>query len=225
MPPPLVTVVVPARDEAHRIAACVRSLLAQDHPADRMEVLVIDGMSSDGTAAAARDAARGAAADVRVIANPRRTAAAAMNEGLRAARGEVIIRLDAHAEAAPDFVSRAVLALARTGADAVGGPVATVGEGRTGRAIAAAMSSWFGAGGAAFRVGAAREIDVDTVAFPAWRREVFARVGEFDEAFARNQDDEFHLRLTRAGGRIVLTLEVRATYRCRSTLVDRKSVV
>lgn len=215
--PPFVTVVVPARNEARTVGACVRSLVAQDYPPARMEILVVDGMSTDGTVAAAVDAARGAATSVRVLPNPRRSAAAAMNVGIAEARGDVIIRLDAHAEAAPDFVSRAVEALTRTGADAVGGPIETVGDGATGRAIAAAMSSRFGTGGAAFRVGADVERDVDTVAFPAWRREVFDRAGLFDEAFLRNQDDEFHLRLTRGGGRIVLVPGIRATYRCRSS--------
>jgi GT2 family glycosyltransferase/SAM-dependent methyltransferase len=205
-------VVVPVRDEAGALARCLASLAAQDFAAERMEILVVDGMSADGTADAARRAG------VRVIENPRRTAAAAMNAGLRAAQGDVIVRLDAHAEAAPDFVSRSVAALDRTGADCVGGPIETAGDGVEGRAIAAAMSSRFGVGGAAFRVGTGRETDTDTVAFGAYRRSAFDRAGTFDESFLRNADDEFHLRLTRAGGRIVLVPEVRSTYRCRSSL-------
>ncbi len=213
-----VTVIVPVRDEAASIARCLASLLAQDFPAERMEILVVDGMSSDGTVRVVGDTARGAAATIRVIPNPRRTAAAAMNLGIREARGDVIVRLDAHAEAAPDFVRRSVEALGRTGADCVGGPIATVGEGATGRAIALSMSSRFGVGGAAFRTGSVREMDVDTVAFGAYRRSAFERAGTFDEALNRNQDDEFHLRLTRAGGRIVLVPEIRSTYRCRGSL-------
>jgi succinoglycan biosynthesis protein ExoA len=215
--PPTVTVIVPVRNEARSLRACLGSLLAQTYPAERLEILVVDGLSEDGTAALAREIAGGAAVAVRVLPNPRRTAAAAMNAGVREARGDVIVRLDGHAEAAPDFVERSVEALRRTGADCVGGPIATVGEGATGRAIALAMSSRFGAGGAAFRTGRDREAGVDTVAFPAYRRDVFARAGLFDETLARNQDDEFHLRLTRAGGRIVLAPEIRTTYRCRGT--------
>jgi glycosyltransferase involved in cell wall biosynthesis/SAM-dependent methyltransferase len=213
-----VTVIVPVRDEAASLARCLASLLAQDFPAARMEILVVDGMSADGSDRVARDAVRGATTSVRVIANPRRTAAAAMNLGIREARGDVIVRLDGHAEAAPDFVRRSVEALERTGADCVGGPIETVGEGATGRAIALAMSSRFGVGGAAFRTGGNRETDVDTVAFGAYRRSAFERAGPFDETFVRNQDDEFHLRLTRAGGRIVLVPGVRSTYRCRGSL-------
>jgi succinoglycan biosynthesis protein ExoA len=218
VPDPFVTVIVPVRDEAASLRGCLASLSVQDYPAERLEILVVDGMSADDTAGVAREIAASAPRTIRVIENRKRTAAAAMNAGIREARGEVIVRLDAHAEAAPDFVRRSVAALERTGADCVGGPIATVGDGTTGRAIAAAMSSRFGVGGAAFRTTRGRERDVDTVAFGAYGRAVFDRVGMFDESFVRNSDDEFHLRLTRAGGRIVLVPEVRSTYRCRGTI-------
>jgi len=214
---PFVTVIMPVRNEAALLPRNLGSFLAQDWPADKLEILVVDGGSTDGTADVARAAAGGARPRVRVLANSRRSAAAAMNVGIAAARGDVVMRLDGHAEAAPDFVRRGVEALARTGADCVGGPITTVGDGATGRAIAVAMSSRFGVGGAAFRTSTDRERDVDTVAFPAYRRDVFARIGTFDETFRRNQDDEFHLRLTRAGGRIALVPEIRSTYRCRGT--------
>jgi glycosyltransferase involved in cell wall biosynthesis/SAM-dependent methyltransferase len=218
VPEPFVTVIVPVRDEAASLRRCLASLAAQDYAAERMEILVVDGMSTDGTADAAREFAASAARPIRVIVNPRCTAAAAMNAGIREARGDVIIRLDAHAEAAPDFVRRSVDALSRTRADCVGGPITTTGEGATGRAIALAMSSRFGVGGAAFRTTRGRETDADTVAFGAYRRAVFERLGGFDETFVRNQDDEFHLRLTRGGGRIVLVPGIHATYRCRGTI-------
>jgi glycosyltransferase involved in cell wall biosynthesis/SAM-dependent methyltransferase len=217
VPEPSVSVIVPVRDEAAPLRRCLASLAAQDFDPERTEILVVDGMSRDGTADAAREIASSARTAVRVIPNPRRTAAAAMNAGLRAATGDVIVRLDAHAEAAPDFLRRSVEALERTGADCVGGPIETAGDGTRGRAIAAAMSSRFGVGGAAFRTARGGERDVDTVAFGAYRRGVFERVGTFDESFVRNQDDEFHLRLTRGGGRIVLVPGIRTTYRCRAT--------
>jgi succinoglycan biosynthesis protein ExoA len=214
---PLVTVIVPVRDEARFLPACLASLLAQDWPRDRLEILVVDGLSCDGTDVLARNLALDAS-NVRVLVNPRLTAAAALNVGIREARGEVIARLDGHAEAAPDFVRRSVEALAATGADAVGGPIETVGDGPTGRAIAAAMTSRFGTGGAAFRTGRGGARDVDTVAFPAWRRDVFERFGLFDERFVRNQDDEFHLRVRRGGGRIAFVPDIRTRYWGRSCL-------
>jgi len=215
---PFVTVIMPVRNEAAFLPRSLGSLLAQDWPSERFEILVVDGASTDGTTDVARAVAATSRATVRVLVNPRRSAAAGMNFGVAAAHGDVILRLDGHAEAAADFVRRSVDALTRTGADCVGGPIATVGDGAAGRAIAVAMSSRFGVGGAAFRLAADRERDVDTVAFPAYRRDVFARVGKFDETFARNQDDEFHLRLKRAGGRIVLAPEIRSTYSCRGSL-------
>jgi glycosyltransferase involved in cell wall biosynthesis/SAM-dependent methyltransferase len=215
---PFVTAVMPVRNEAASLRRSLASLVAQDWPPERFEILVVDGASTDGTADVARTIAATSRTTVRVLANPRRTAAAAMNVGVAAARGDVIVRLDGHAEAAPDFVRRGVEALARTGADCVGGPIVTVGDGATGRAVAVAMRSRFGVGGAAFRSPTDRARDVDTVAFPAYRRDVFARFGNFDETFVRNQDDEFHLRMTRAGARIVLVPEIRSTYRCRSSL-------
>ena len=224
---PFVTVVMPVRNEARHLAASLGAVLAQDWPAERFEILVVDGRSTDGTAALARDIAAHAAAhvQVRVLDNPAHHAAAALNIGLRAARGDVIVRVDGHAEIAPDFVRRSVAALLSSGADAAGGPIVTRAPddaGPTARALAVAMSTAFGAGNAAFRTGAgdppndAR--DVDTVAFAAYRRAALERLGGFDERFPRNQDDELHLRLVRAGGRIRLDPSIRTTYRCRRTL-------
>jgi glycosyltransferase involved in cell wall biosynthesis len=211
-PLPFVSVVLPVRNEASYLERSLGAVLAQDHPADRMEILVVDGGSTDGTAQRAQelDSAR-----VRVLSNPAGTAAAAMNLGIAAARGDVILRVDGHAEIGPAHISRALAALALTGADVVGGPIVTRGRGFAGRALALAMSSRLGVGGSRFRVDAAHAGDVDTVPFPAYTRSVLQRVGSFDESFVRNQDDEFHLRLTRAGGRIHLAPELVSIYHAR----------
>ena len=211
---PRVTVILPVRNEVATAGRAIASILSQDWPPGRLEILVVDGLSTDGTA----EAARRAGPRVRVLCNPRRTAAAGLNLGLREASGDVIVRLDGHAEAGPGFLREAVAALDATGADCVGGPIETIGEGASGRAIAAAMSSRFGAGGAEFRMTPGRPREVDTVAFGAYRRAAFGRAGVFDPGFVRDQDDEFHLRLRLAGGRIVLVPQIRSTYRCRGTL-------
>jgi GT2 family glycosyltransferase len=122
-----------------------------------------------------------------------------------------------HGELAPDFVREAVAALARTGADAVGGPIETRGDGAWGRAIAAALSSPFGVGGARFRY-SQRESEVDTVAFAAYRRDVFDRIGGFDENMAGDEDGDFHARLRAAGGRILLSPRIHAVYHARGSL-------
>ena len=211
-PTPFVSVVMPVRNEATFLERSLGAVLAQDHPADRMEILVVDGGSEDGTGQRAKELG---AARVRVLSSPTGTAAAAMNLGIAAARGDVILRVDGHAEIGPAHISRALDALSVTGADVVGGPIVTRGRGFAGRALALAMSSRLGVGGSRFRVDAAHTGDVDTVPFPAYTRTILRRVGGFDESFVRNQDDEFHLRLTRAGGRIHLAPELVSIYHAR----------
>lgn len=217
---PFVSVVVPCRNERARIVPCLDSVLGGDYPADRLEVLVADGMSDDGTRerlaeVAARDPR------VRVLDNPRRVTPAALNVGVRAARGDVIVRVDAHSEYPRDYVRALVGWLARSGADNVGGVCRTVpaGPGARARAIARALSHPLGVGTSHFRTGAvgAAAREVDTVPFGCWRRDVFARVGGFDEELVRNQDDEFNHRLRRAGGRVVLVPDVVTTYYARGT--------
>lgn len=205
---PFVSVIIPARNAAAQLAPTLTALLAGDYPPERMEVLVVDGASADGTAALLDDLA---ARDPRVrrLHNPAGSTPAGLNVGLRAARGKVIVRLDAHALPAPDYVSACVAALARTGADAVGGRMVGVGTTPFGRAVARATSQPFGAGDAAFRLGG--EGPVDTVYLGAWPRRVFERVGLFDEGLARNQDYEFCERIRRAGGVVWLDPAIRTT--------------
>jgi glycosyltransferase involved in cell wall biosynthesis len=134
---PLVSVVIPLRNEAAHICKCIDSVLAQDYPPDRLEVIAVDGDSDDATL----QVLHGYGEHVRVLRNPARIVPTAMNIGIRAARGEIIARVDAHTELAADYIRIGVETLQRTGADNVGGPMRTVGGGRWGDAIALAMSS------------------------------------------------------------------------------------
>jgi succinoglycan biosynthesis protein ExoA len=213
---PFVSVVMPVRNEAGFIERSLGSVLGQDYPADRMEVIVADGMSDDGTremvcAAAGRDAR------VRLVDNPGRIAPTALNAALAGARGTIIIRVDGHTEIASDYVRQCVLELERTGADNVGGRMEAEGNGTVRQAIAAATSSPFGVGGARFHYSEAEEW-VDTVYLGAWRRTTFDSLGLFDEELVRNQDDEFNYRLRAAGGRILLSPKIRSRYYGRSSL-------
>jgi succinoglycan biosynthesis protein ExoA len=215
---PLVSVVVPIRNEAATIGRCLSALAAQDYPRSRVEILVVDGASDDGTQAVVADLA---AADhrVRMLHNPARFAAQAMNVGIAAARGEIVARVDGHAIVPSDFLARTVDALRRRAdVDCVSGALDTRGSTPTGKAIAAVMSSTAGVGPARFRTGARAERLVDTVAFPVYRRAALDRVGGFDEELVRNQDDELNLRLTRRGGKILLLPDLRIVYFCQSTL-------
>ena len=154
--------------------------------------------------------------DLRLFENPRRRTAAGLNAGLAEARGAVIVRVDGHATIARDFLSRNVEALEKTGADCVGGVITSEGDTYTGRAIALAMSSRFGVGGVGFRVGG--EGPVETVAFGAYRREVFDRIGGFTEDIDKGEDDEFNYRLLDHGGTIMLVPGIEATYTVRGDL-------
>lgn len=215
-PLPAVSVIVPARNEEAHLADCLAAIAAQDYPAERLEVLVVDGGSRDGTLAAAR---RRADSDprFRLLDNPRGQVAAALNLGVAAASGEILLRVDAHTLPAPDYVRRCVEALAATGADNVGGPMAPAGDTPVGRAVALAMGSRFGVGTARFRF--AREVEeVDTVYLGAFPRRVLERVGPFNEELERNQDYEMNFRIRREGGRIVVDPRIRSVYRTRRTL-------
>jgi glycosyltransferase involved in cell wall biosynthesis len=209
---PLVSVIIPMRNEAGSIAALLETVLAQDYPADRLEVLVVDGDSDDGSAAvvqgvAARDAR------VRLLHNPQRIVPPALNIAIRAARGDVIARVDGHTQLAPDYLRIGVETLARSGADNVGGRMDAVGGGWFGNAVADATASPAGVG-SYFHFGT-EERDVDTVYLGMWPRAVFERVGLFDEELVRNQDDEFNYRLRKLGGRVRLNPAMRSWYQNR----------
>jgi len=215
---PAVSIVLPCRNESEHIAACLRSILAQeDLPDGRgFEVLVADGMSDDGTRAKLQAIA---AADprVRIIDNPERIVPTGLNAAIRAARGEIIIRMDAHTEYAPDYVRQCVAVLEETGADNVGGPWQARGTGPVQAAIAAAFHSPFACGAARSHY-SSFEGFLDNVYLGCWRRETLVRIGLFDEELVRNQDDELNFRLVRNGGRLWQSPRIQSWYRPRSSL-------
>lgn len=216
---PFVTVIMPIRDEADFIARSLGAVLAQDYPPERMEIIIADGMSSDDTRAEiARLAAQHPERAIMVIDNPRQIVPTGMNLAQRMARGAIIVRVDGHCEIAPDYISQCVAHLQRGEADGVGGPIETVGQTPNSQSIALAMSSWFGVGGSAFRTVKNRPLYADTVAFPAYRRDVVERVGAYDESLVRNQDDEYNYRLRKLGFRLLLTPKIRSRYYSRATL-------
>lgn len=215
---PLVTIILPCRNEAKYIARCLDTLLATTYPQDRLELLVMDGRSEDRT----REIVAAYAVRfpwIRLLDNPRRIAPAALNLGIEAARGEVIVRVDAHALYPPEYLGRLVQALTTTGADNVGGPVVVLPADRTPRAkaIAVALAHPFGVGNSWFRIGSAQPRWVDTVAYGCWRRDLFERIGKFDEDLVRDQDEEFNYRTIARGGRVLLLPEAVSYYYARPT--------
>lgn len=213
---PNVSIVMPVRNEAPFIARSLRAVLAQDYPSERLEVIVADGMSADGTRELV-SSFQGQHARLCLIDNPEKIAPTGLNTALRQATGDIIIRVDGHCEVAADYVRRCVAQL-QAGVDCVGGPIETVGETFSARAIALAMGSKFGVGGAAFRTVNDRQIEVETVAFPAYTRQAIERAGLFDEELVRNQDDEYNYRLRELGGRILLCPNIHSRYYSRGSL-------
>ncbi|MCG8460674.1 MAG: glycosyltransferase family 2 protein [Holophagales bacterium] len=218
--PPLVSVVMPVRNEGAYIERSLGAVLAQSYGLGNMQILVVDGLSDDDTrerVAAIRE--RHPEATIELLDNPGRTAPCALNLGISRATGEVVVRVDGHCEIGTDYVANGVHHLSEGVADGVGGPLETVGETPTARAIAAAMGSPFGVGNSAFRTsepgGPARV--VDTVAFPAYTRRILDLAGPFDEELVRNQDDEYNYRLRKLGGRLLLVGDMPARYYSRGT--------
>jgi succinoglycan biosynthesis protein ExoA len=216
-PLPFVSVVMPVRNERAYIERSLGAVLGQDYPAELMEIVVADGMSDDGTAEMLQQMA---AADPRVtvIENPKRTAPCALNLATARTRGDIVVRVDGHCQVAPDFVSRCVQHLLEDGIDGVGGCLVTVGESKEAEAIAAAMSSPFGVGGAAFRTAHDITMLADTIPFPAYTRQIIEAAGPYDEEFTKNQDDEYNYRIRKIGGKLLLSSDVKSVYYSRATL-------
>ncbi len=208
---------MPVRNEGTFIKRSLGAVLAQDYPTDRMEIFVIDGMSTDETRDEV-DRLRIIHPNLRLLDNPKGIVPTGLNIGLQHARGEIIVRVDGHCEIAPDYVSQCVANLNKRGVDAVGGPIETIGETPTAQTIALAMSSTFGVGGSSFRTVNDREMFVDTVAFPGYTRHAIEKAGLFDEELVRNQDDEYNYRLRKLDCRILLSPKIHSRYYSRSSV-------
>ncbi|HAF61782.1 MAG TPA: glycosyltransferase family 2 protein [Anaerolineaceae bacterium] len=212
---PSVSLLVAVRNEAEHIEDLIASIKAQEYPADKLEVIILDGGSTDGTREIVKALIK-EHANYRLIGNPKTIQSAAWNLGLDVCRGEIISIVSGHVILAPDYVSKAVATLQRTCADMVGGTIRAVSATRVGEAIALAMSHPFGVGGARHRY-TEREEETDSVFMGFCHRSVYEEIGVYDEELVRNQDDEFSYRLTKAGGRILCNPEIKSYYHSRST--------
>lgn len=213
---PMVTIAMPCLNEERFIETCVQSVLAQDYPKDAIEVLVADGRSSDGTrdilARLSREDPR-----IKMIDNPERIQAAGMNHIIRAARGEIVIRMDVHCEYASDYVRTCVDVLDRTGADNVGGAQRARPTTFFQRALCAALTSGLGVGGAKYR-SPETEGFVDTVFLGAFRRRIFDTVGMYDPGAITNEDAELNQRILASGGKVYLSRAIVVHYHPRESM-------
>lgn len=212
---PVISIIIACRDEKASIRTLLASIAEQDIE-DRWEAIIADGMSGDGTRQILIEQA---AADprFRLVDNPGRFVSYGLNTAIREARGEIIVRMDAHTRYAPDYLRHSVATLRQAGADNVGGPALTTAVSYFGRAIAAAYHSRFSCGGARFH-DPSYEGPVDTVPYGCWYKSTLLRLGLFDEQLVRNQDDELNLRIRRAGGIVWQSPVIRSWYRPRADL-------
>ncbi len=216
---PFVSVIMPVCKEAAFIARSLGAVLAQDYPADRMEVIVTDGMSTDGTREIVQ-ALQAQYPNLKLIDNPGKIVSTGLNAALDAAFGEILIRVDGHSEVARDFVRQNVSVMQEhPEAWSVGGPIIHHACSHNGKAIAIAMAHPIGVGNALHRF-AGYEGWGEGAQFPAFRRWVFQKVGRFDEQLVRNQDDELNYRLIQAGGRIYISPRIRHIYFVRERFLQ-----
>lgn len=214
----MLSVICPIYNEEKYITQFLDSLLQQDYPKDDLEILLVDGMSKDRSREmVAEYTAR--YPFIQLIDNPEKIVPYAMNRGIEEARGDVIMRLDAHASYQPDYFSVLVKGLKRLGADNVGTVCKTDVLNKTPKtlAIREVLGNKFGVGNSTFRTGIDREQEVETVPFGCWPQEVFEKYGKYDVRLVRNQDIELNKRIIRGGGKIYILPDTYCTYLARET--------
>lgn len=214
---PFVSIVMPVRNEADFIEKAIQGILENDYPADKLEILVADGCSDDGTQDIVNNISQ-KDHRVRLLENKGRIVSTGLNMALKQIRGDVFIRIDGHAEVTKDFISKSVnCLLAHPEAWVAGGYWKTESDGYVGQVIAAATQSPVGVGDASHRLG---NYDgwVDTVSYGTHHKWVLDKIGFFDEELVRNQDDEFNMRINLAGGKIWISSDIYSTYFSRSSL-------
>ncbi len=218
---PFASIIIPCRNEEKFIGKCLDSIVANDYPKDRLEVFVLDGRSEDSTRQILQSY-DDAYEHITVLDNPNKTTPYAFNIGVRKATGDVIMLMGAHSTYRADYISNSVASLRKYAADNVGGIVRILpdNETRFGKAIAQAMSHPFCAGPAHYKTGTDSPRWVDTVFGGCYRRDVFERIGLFNEALVRSQDIEFNIRLRKAGGRILLMPSIVSHYYPRSSFTS-----
>ena len=217
---PLVSAIVLCRNEEKFISKCLDSIIANDYPREKLEVLVIDGMSEDGTRKIVEEY-RKEHPSIRLINNSKKLTPFAFNEGIRNSNGELVMIMSAHATYGTDYIKKCVSASHKYNAENVVGvwKILPRGDGFIDKAIVLALSSSFGVGNAIYRTGSDKKKKVehvDTGAYGCYKKKVFEKVGLFNENLSRGQDMEFNLRLKMAGGKTILVPDAVVYYSARS---------
>ena len=216
---PFISIIVPCRNEEKFIKKCLDSIIEQNYPEEKMEILVIDGISKDKTEKIVKEYPE-QKLSIRLIDNPQKITPVAFNIGIKNAKGEIIIIMGSHSIYQKNYISKCVDTLIKYKADNVGGILRTMPNKNTisAKAIAICLSNFFGVGGSHFRKGLNKIVEVDTVFGGCYQKKIFEKIGLFNEKLIRSQDMEFNLRLKKAGGKIILNPEIVSYYYPKSTL-------
>lgn len=216
---PLVSIIVPCRNEEDFIGQCLDSIIDNDYPKDMLEILIVDGMSEDGTRKIVKEYNR-MFPFIILLDNCKRITSSALNRGIKAAKGDIIIIMGSHSTYEKNYLSQCVSYLTNGDADNVGGICKILPQNNSliARSIAYALSSSFGAGDAYYRIGSEKTRYVDTVFGGCYRKKIFDVVGYFDEDLLRTQDSEFNARLIKNGGKILLVPTIVSYYYARKSL-------
>jgi succinoglycan biosynthesis protein ExoA len=220
--PPFVSVIIPCYNEQATIRFLLNALLEQTYPRAQMEVVIADALSQDGTRQVIMEFQREHPdLHLHIVDNTKRTIPSGLNMAIAKARGEIIVRLDAHSMPIAEYVERCVSALEAGRGDNVGGVwmIRPGGAGWMAESIAAAAAHPLGVGDAMYRL-AGRAGPVDTVPFGAFRRGLIQKIGGFDETLLTNEDYEFNARIRKSGGTVWLDPQIRSIYFARSSLTD-----
>jgi len=217
---PLVSAIVLCRNEEKFIGKCLDSIIANDYPKEKLEILVVDGMSEDRTREIV-EKYRKEHLFIRLINNSKKLTPFAFNEGIRNSNGELVMIMSAHATYGTDYIKKCVSASHKYSAENVVGiwKILPRGDGFIDKAIVLALSSSFGVGNAKYRTGSDKKKEaeyVDTGAYGCYKKSVFENVGLFNENLSRGQDMEFNLRLKMAGGKTILVPDAVVYYSART---------
>lgn len=205
-----VSVVMPVLNEEKYIKNCLDSLLSQDYPKENLEILLIDGMSNDNTVKIINEYT--SKYDfIKLFSNPKKTVQYALNIGIKNAKGDFIVRMDAHASYSNDYISKCMEYLKKTKAENVGGPTIVKGISPVQKIVAAAYNSPFALGGSR-HYEENFEGYADTVAWGAFKKQTLEKLGMYDERLPRSEDDDLNFRITKNGGKIFITPKIKSVY-------------
>lgn len=218
--PPLISIIVPTLNEERYIAQCLDSILEAMYSKEKMEVIVVDGMSQDKTREIVQEYHK-KYSFIYLLENVDSYTPVGMNLGINTSKGEYIFILSAHAQYAHDYFIKLVENIEKLNADCVGGVLGTdvKNKNKKSSSIKEILMHKFGVGNASFRTGSNSVKAVDTVAFGCYKRSTFEKYGLFDEKLIRNQDIELNKRIINGGGKIYLMPEVKCTYYARENFI------